>query len=222
MEGTMRLTRKFSRSLACAALGAVGLLLAPMSGPARALVVIAEPLFINVDESITWATPSPYPGATLTASSEFEFGTTINDVFEPSGSFGSRTYSITYPPNPAFPPSPVEILLPAVQINWGDSIEWALEGSLLAPIATFPASACGVGVAFPPNPCSEFPVALNLVGGFAPINVSGGIFAFDSPVQLGTWDIKITQVPEPTSWMLLGVGFASLAAFRRRRPVVGV
>lgn len=218
----MRLTRKFSRSLACATLGAAGLLLAPVAGPARALVVIAEPLFINVNESITWATPSPYPGATLTASSEFEFGTSASSAFQPTGSFGSRTYSITYPSDPDYPPSPISVFLPAVQINWGDSIGWELEGSLLAPTATFPASACGVGVAYPPGPCSELLVALNLVGGFAPINVSGGVFAFDSPVQLGTWDIKITQVPEPTSWMLLGLGFASLAAFRRRRPLVGV
>ncbi len=215
----MRLTQNSGGLFACATLGAAGLLLAPLLDPAMALAIV-KPLSVSVDESITWASPSPFPGATLTATSLFQNGVFGPNGFLPSGSFGSESYSILYPPSSASP-NPVSILLPAVQINWGDSIGWELAGNLLAAVATFQASACGAGIAFPPNPCSEFPVGLNLVGGFAPIEVSGGIFAFDSPVQLGTWDIKITQVPEPTSWLLLSLGFASLAAFRLWRPVVG-
>jgi hypothetical protein len=199
----------------CAVLGP-----ALLPGPAGAAVV-EPPLFITVDESIVWQTPSPYPGATLTASSQFETGFFTEAGFQPSGSFGLHSYSILYPPNPAFPPDPVEILLPAVQINWGDSIAWRLEGTLAAVVASLPVSACGVGDAFPPNPCNAISIGSDLVGGFSPIDVSGGVFAFDSPVQIGTWEIKISEVPEPSSLVLLGVGLALLPALRRvvRRPL---
>jgi hypothetical protein len=183
----MRLTPKLSHSLAYATLGAAGLLLPPLSGPAMALVVIAEPLFINVDESVVWANPSPYPAATLTASSEFEFGTTSNDVLQPTGSFGAKTYSISFPPDPIFPPEPISVLLPAVQINWGDSLAWTFAGTLAtAAGGSLPTSACPASDELPPDPCNSATVALDLTGGFTAFDISGPIYAFDSPTRVGT------------------------------------
>jgi hypothetical protein len=198
-----------------AVLGAVIWLLAPFSGPAMAVVV--TPLFINVDESIVWQTPSPFPGATLTASSLFQNGVFVNEVFQPTGSFGAQNHLILYPPNPAFPPNPILVFLPAVQINWGDSIVWKFEGTIAAAVASFPVTACASGVQHPPQPCLPVPIGTDLIGGFAPLELSGGVFAFDSAVPIGTWSIRVTEAPEPSSWMLLGVGFASLPLFRRWR-----
>ncbi len=196
----------------------LGVALGPALLPGCAEASVPEPpLFINVDESIVWQTPSPYPGATLTGSSLFETGFLSDGAFQPNGSFGPQTYSISYPPNPPYPPSPVTIFLPAVQINWGDSIAWELEGALAAAVASFQVSACGVGEAFPPNPCNAISIGGDLVGGFAPIDLSGPVLAFDSPVQIGTWEIKVSEVPEPSTLALLGVGLAFLPALRRRR-----
>jgi hypothetical protein len=204
--------------LTSAVLGAVTWLLAPFCGPAVALVVIAKPLFINVDESIVWQTPSPFQGATLTASSLFQNGGITNGAFEPTGSFGAQDYDIHFPNNPLVPPGPTTVFLPAVQINWGDSIAWKFNGSIAAAVASFPVTACASSVLHPPNPCVPVPIGTDLVGGFAPIDLSGGVFAFDSAVQIGTWSIRVTEAPEPSSLMLLGIGFASLPIFRRWRP----
>jgi PEP-CTERM motif len=208
----MRTEVMLRKSYMYAVLGAAVLLLA-VSRPAN---VSAMTLLINVDETIAWATPSPFPGATLTASSLFETGTFVVGQFQQTGSFGRNSYSILFPPNPASPPSPVEIFLPAVQINWGDSIAWEFAGTMAAAVASFPTTACPSGP-YPPNPCSMVDVGLDLFPGFAPIDISGSILTFDAGVPVGTWEIRVSEVPEPTSLMLVGVGLASLPALRRRR-----
>jgi PEP-CTERM motif len=208
----MRAEVMLRRSWVYAALGAAVLVLA-VSRPATAS---AMTLLINVDETIVWATPSPFPGATLTATSLFETGTFVGDQFQQAGSFGPNSYSILFPLNPASPPSPVAIFLPAVQINWGDSIAWEFAGTMAAAVASFPTSACP-SAPYPPNPCSMVNVGLDLFPGFAPIDISGSILAFDAAVPVGTWEIRVSEVPEPTTFTLLGVGLASLPALRRRR-----
>ena len=206
----MRPKVRLRSSVSRVALGAFGCLAASLSWPASAAV---QPLPINVEESIIWSTPSPFAGETLTASSLFESGSFSDDQFQPTGSFGAHDYLILYPPNPAFPPNPVEIFLPAVQINWGDSITWKLTGTIGAAVASFLATACSAGLFEPPDPCLSVTIGVDLVGGFAPIDLSGGIFAFDSPLQIGTWEIKVAEVPEPSTFALVGIGVASLAAF---------
>jgi hypothetical protein len=212
--GTMRPEVTLRRSFARAALaGGMLLVAASFSSPACATVAA---LLINVEETIVWATPSPFPGATLTADSLFETGTFADDQFQETGSFGPKSYSILFPRSPAFPPSPAAIFLPAVQINWGDAIFWEFAGTMAAAGASFPTSACPSGP-FPPNPCSMTNVGLDLFPGFAPIDVSGPILAFDTAVPVGTWEIRVSEVPEPSSLMLLAVGLAFLPALRQRR-----
>jgi hypothetical protein len=201
-EAIIRVDDNVAVELAAAAICVAAGLFALFPGPAKATLV--QPLFINVDETIVWSTPSPFPGATLIASSQFETATS---------SFGAHSYDIVYPPNPAIPPGPTIIFLPAVQINWGDSIAWRFEGNMETAVASFPNTACAAGVLHPPQPCTPATIGTDLIGGFAPIDVSGGVFTFDQAV--GTWEIKVAQVPEPSSLMLFGVGLASLPAFRR-------
>ena len=188
--------------------------LAPFAERAQA-TVLEPPLLINVQESVVWTTPTLYSGLTLDASSLFETGIFTDDAFQQTGSFGAEKYSIAYPPSPAYPP--VDILLPAVQINWGDSIVWQFGGSIATAVATYPVTACRAGLEEPPDPCLAASIAFDLVGGFAPIDLSGGVFALNSPVQIGTWEVRVSEVPEPSSLVLLGVGLASLPAFRRWR-----
>jgi hypothetical protein len=56
-----------------------------------------------------------------------------------------------------------------------------------------------------------------------PIRSSGAIFAYDAPVQVGTWSASVSavDVPEPATWalLLLGFGAAGAALRRRRLPV---
>jgi hypothetical protein len=201
------------RAALCAVLG-----LSLLAGRAEA-ALLEPPLTINVHESIVWTSPTLYPGLTLDATSLFETGYISDGKFQDTGSFGAENYSIVYPPNPASPPGPVRLLLPAVQINWGDSIAWQFGGSIATAVANIPVTACRAGLFEPPDPCLTASIGVDLVGGFAPIDLSGGVFAFDSAVQIGTWEIRVSEVPEPSPLMLLGVGFAALPAFRRWRAV---
>ena len=61
--------------------------------------------------------------------------------------------------------------------------------------------------------------------GFAPIDMTGPIYAFDDAVQVGTWEIVVSEflpsaVPEPGPLALLGIGFAALAIRRRPRSII--
>jgi hypothetical protein len=56
-----------------------------------------------------------------------------------------------------------------------------------------------------------------------PIRTSGAIFAYDAPVQVGTWSASVSavDVPEPATWamLVLGFGAAGVALRRARRAV---
>jgi hypothetical protein len=54
-----------------------------------------------------------------------------------------------------------------------------------------------------------------------PIRLAGTIVAFSAPVAVGTWDVTISavaDVPEPSTWAMLLLGFASIGfmAYRRK------
>jgi hypothetical protein len=62
------------------------------------------------------------------------------------------------------------------------------------------------------------PVGTFLANG-PPIDVLGNIVAFDDPVVIGTWEVRLgaVEVPEPGSAILLAAALAGLYGIRRRR-----
>jgi hypothetical protein len=50
-----------------------------------------------------------------------------------------------------------------------------------------------------------------------PVHASGPIFAWDAPVQVGTWSVSIAPVPEPGQWTFMLAGFAGLGLAARWR-----
>ena len=57
-----------------------------------------------------------------------------------------------------------------------------------------------------------------------PIRTAGAIFAYDAPVQVGTWSVSVSaalDTPEPATWAMMVLGFGGIgAALRRRRPTL--
>jgi hypothetical protein len=189
-------------------------LLLVMAGPAHALM-------ISVEESIIWQTPSVFPGATFTGSSSFATGTFNSDGFHQHGSFGAQTYTVLFPPDPVYPPDPINIFFPPNPILSGDAIIWQFGGLMATGGNNFFTGAYPPEPFFPPVPLTPpaITIGLNLTTGFAPIDVTGGIWTFDDPVQVGTWEIRVTEaVPEPSTWAMLLIGFAGVGfmAYRRK------
>ena len=198
------------------ALCGVGGLLA-MAGPAHALM-------ISVEESIIWQTPSVFPGATFTGNSSFATGIFNSDGFHQHSTFGAQTYTVLLPPAPITPPQPIDIFFPPVPLLSGDAIIWQFGGLMATGGNNFVTDAFPPGALLPAVqlPAVQLPpaitIGLNLTEGFAPIDVTGGIWTFDAPVQVGTWEIRVTQaVPEPSTWAMLLLGFAGLG-FMAYRP----
>lgn len=85
----------------------------------------------------------------------------------------------------------------------------------------FPAEAFPPNV--PPNPIiPPDPIVplFTLIPGnpvIPPNPIVGPIFAWDDPVQVGTWSVTISAAPEPASWALMLIGAAGLGATLRRR-----
>ncbi len=102
-KGHMRRPAFTKERLLIALCGIGGLLV--MAGPAHAVT-------ISVEQSIIWQTPSVFPGATFTGSSSFATGTFNSDQHVQDGSFGLQAYTVLFPPNPVYPPQPINIFFP--------------------------------------------------------------------------------------------------------------
>jgi hypothetical protein len=195
------------------ALCGVGGLLA-MAGPAHALM-------ISVEESIIWQAPSQFPGATFTGSSSFATGIINSDGFSQHSSFGLQSYTVLFPPTPIYPPEPINISYPPVPILSGDAIIWQFGGLMATSLGNFVTDAYPPGALLPAVAQAVPPaitIGLNLTTGFAPIDVTGGIFTFDQPVQVGIWDIRVAEaVPEPSTWAMMILGFAGIGFMACRR-----
>jgi hypothetical protein len=213
-EGHMRRPAFTKDRLLIALCGIGGLLALGIAGPAHALT-------ISVEENIIWQTSSQFPGATFTGNSSFATGIFNSDGFYQHGSFGAQTYTALFPPNPIYPPEPINISFPPEPFLSGDAIIWQFGGLMATGGKNFFTGAYPPSPLFPPVPLTPpaITIGLNLTEGFAPIDVSGGIFTFDAPVQVGTWEIRVTEaVPEPSTWAMLLLGFAGVGfmAYRRK------
>lgn len=60
-------------------------------------------------------------------------------------------------------------------------------------------------------------IGSNFQPGGPPIFQNGALIAYDAPVQVGTWSVTVTTVPEPASLALLAGGALALIARRKRR-----
>jgi hypothetical protein len=210
-KGHMRRPAFTKDRLLIALCGIGGLLV--MAGPVHALT-------ISVEQSIIWQTPSVFPGATFTGRSSFATGTFNSDQHVQDGSFGLQTYTVLFPPDPVFPPEPINIFFPPTPLLSGDAIIWQFGGLMATGVNNFFTGAYPPTPLFPPNPITppDITIGLNLTTGFAPIDVTGGIWTFDAPVQVGTWEIRVTEaVPEPSTWAMMILGFAGVGFMAYRR-----
>jgi hypothetical protein len=80
---------------------------------ALAMAAPAQALTVSIEESIIWQTPALVSsGATFTGSSSFQSGHFTQDLvcIGTCPSFGAQTYTVVFPPNPIFPPQPIDIV----------------------------------------------------------------------------------------------------------------
>jgi hypothetical protein len=172
----------------------------------------AQAFIISVNETITSTAPS-FGDSTFTGESIFTADGSVRTIFPSSRWPGPDLVgNICIPPCPALP---------------GAAVIWQFGGTLVPVIATadgsvFPVDAFALGTTDPGDPVTPplITIALDLLPGFAPFDVSGPIFAFDAAELVGTWKISVSEVPEPSTLFLLGAGLGALAFVRRRRARV--
>ncbi len=116
------------------------------------------------------------------------------------------------PGNPIIPPNPIDIS------RLGFSFGGAAAGFAAFAFA-FPSD-------IPQTAPDTAPILTVLVNGppidvlvqGPPIRTSGAIFAYDAPVQVGTWSASVSavDVPEPATWAMLLLGFTMAGGLLRR------
>lgn len=186
------------------------------SSSAHSVIVVEDSALYDVETTITSKDPSPFPNATFTGSSSFDIGSfDSTGIFHPTTTpFGATTYSgeitTTFDGNGRFLTRRVTRPLPSAP---PDALIWQL-GGIVATVdgMTFIAQAFPPQPTFPSFPPSASPlitISADLFGSPSS-TVTGGIFAFDAPVQIGTYTISVTSVPEPPALLLIAIALVAL------------
>jgi hypothetical protein len=96
-----------------------------------------------------------------------------------------------------------------------NQVRWKLSGLIHSILPDFYTDGWPLDPGIPV--ATDIPIASNLMPGFGPMEMTGPIRAFDGTVQVGAWDMQVSQAPELATLALVGLGLARLAAARRRK-----
>jgi hypothetical protein len=173
----------------------------------------AEAFFVDIEVSIVWTNPQSFPN-TFSGDSFFTAGDFCPT--DPTAFCGIPFGAHTYTDVPVEPADPIDIFFPPDPILPNDTIVWQFAGFIHAgpetylPTFAFPSSP--VLPAAPPTSDPLILIGVHLMPGFAPIDVTGPIYAFDSWVQVGTYEIRVapSAAPEPGSLLLVGIALGAL------------
>ena len=173
------------------------------AAPASASIIAPTSIWVDIEQMINWQIPSDWTlvgsGGTISSST-----TTTTD--------SSVTIDVG-PPCPIFGPMPfpcTPIGSKKIKIDLGSDINWQAGGTINTTAGDFAV------IAYP-----LITLLSGITSGFSPIDLSGPLVAFDAPIQIGTWDVKISEVtvPEPCSLLLIGIGLVALMMIFKARPI---
>jgi hypothetical protein len=164
---------------------------------------------VVVDVSLTFQPPGPpsFPEiAVLDGTVTFlgagpDANFTAGAANLPTGLVSGDTFSaILHPPQPCFAHGTC-----------------ALDFSFVGTAGGFPAFAFASGETPTETPPGPPIIPIGTLSDLLPaVQASGDLFAFDGAVQVGTWRVTMTDVPEPASVALLASALTGFIAFRRR------
>jgi hypothetical protein len=176
----------------------LALVLIAQAAPAHATAIILTPLEFDLTISLSPTPPEIIPGNPIFPADSLLSGT---------ARFVPTPPQITPPPGidvaglafgNSFTPTPPQI----IPLPLGIDIAFSFSGKLTLldgnnfTAGAFPTLADASATPLPPN------IDIGVFNG-TPLHLTGAIVVFDDPVQIGTFDVTVSEVPEPASAVLL-------------------